>query len=270
MRAGDHAGRVLAVLGGADAARSVVAASWRRCLTVHQLDPEACGPPRILTEGELRPIRETMAPLVRAAEGVLDRLFLAVGDAGCCVLLTDPQGVPAARRGVSVDDEAFRRAGLWVGAVWSEATAGTNGIGTCLAEQRPLTIHHDQHFHTRNIGLSCTVSPVYDHLGRLAGALDVSSCRSDMADSAVGLVAAAVLDAARRIEGRAFRQAFEAARIVLLGEDTVADRPSSPLLAVDADDRIIGASRAARLALRLTDEILARGLPAADVIAPSA
>ena len=29
---------------------------------------------------------------------------------------------------------------------WSEESVGTNGIGTCLVEQRALTIHRDQHF----------------------------------------------------------------------------------------------------------------------------
>lgn len=178
------------------------------------------------------------------------------------MLLTDADGVPVDRRGVAADDPVFRRWGLWNGAVWSEAREGTNGIGTCLAEQRVLTIHRDQHFHTRNIGLSCTVAPLFDATGRLAGALDVSSCRSGL-EGLTGLVERAVTDAARRIETRAFREAFPQARIVLLPE-TAADRASVPMLAVDADDVVIGATRAARLALKLTDETLKRGLPSPD------
>jgi transcriptional regulator of acetoin/glycerol metabolism len=262
-----HADRVLEVLNSAEAARSAVAASWRRCLTLHHLDPEADTPPQTLTEAELRLAYEAVEPLARAAEAPLDRLFQAVGDAGCCVLLTDRHGVPVARRGSGVDDDTFRRWGLWVGAVWSEAAAGTNGIGACLAENRPLTIHRDQHFHTRNIGLSCTATPVYDHLGQLAGALDVSSRRADLAEGMIPLVAAAGLDAARRIESQVFRQAFPKARILLV-EDAALDRPSSPLLAVDADDRVVGATRAARLSLKITEETLRRGLPAADLLGP--
>ncbi len=75
------------------------------------------------------------------------------------------------------DDETFRQWGLWTGTVWSEESEGTNGIGTCLVERRTLTIHRDQHFHSRNTLLSCTTAPVYDHEGNLAAALDVSSCR---------------------------------------------------------------------------------------------
>lgn len=255
-----HAERVLSVL--RDGAATPLAASWRRCLTQHHLDPENRKPPETLSGAELREAQDRMGPLLFAAQDNLDALFQAVGDGGCCVLLTDAEGVPVDRRGVAADDPVFRRWGLWNGAVWSEAREGTNGIGTCLAEQRVLTIHRDQHFHTRNIGLSCTVAPLFDATGRLAGALDVSSCRPGL-EGLTGLVERAVTDAARRIEARAFREAFPGARIVLLPE-TSADRASVPMLAVDGDDVVIGASRAARLALKLTDETLKRGLTSPD------
>jgi transcriptional regulator of acetoin/glycerol metabolism len=255
-----HAERVLAVLN--DGAATPLAASWRRSLTQHHLDPENRKPPETLSGNELREAQERMGPLLFAAQDNLDALFQAVGDGGCCVLLTNAEGVPVDRRGVAADDPVFRRWGLWNGAVWSEAREGTNGIGTCITEQRVLTIHRDQHFHTRNIGLSCTVAPLFDPTGRLAGALDVSSCRPGL-EGLTGLVERAVTDAARRIEARAFREAFPGARIVLL-PDTGADRASVPMLAVDGDDVVIGASRAARQALKLTDETLKRGLPSPD------
>lgn len=255
-----HAEKVLSVL--RDGAATPLAASWRRSLTQHHLDPENRKPPEILSEAELRAAQDQMGSLLAAAQDNLDALFQAVGDGGCCVLLTNAEGVPVDRRGVAADDPVFRRWGLWNGAMWSEAREGTNGIGTCIAEQRVLTIHRDQHFHTRNIGLSCTVAPLFDAAGRLAGALDVSSCRPGL-EGLTGLIERAVTDAARRIEARAFREAFPKARIVLL-PDAGADRASTPMLAVDGDDLVIGASRAARIALKLTDETLRKGLPSPD------
>ena len=183
----DHRDLIKQVLDdGAGPARSALAASWRRSMTLYGLDPESRGQVATLTETQLRAAREAMEPMTRAAQGVLDRLFLAVGDAGCCVLLCDAEGVPVERRGAATDDETFHRWGLWPGAVWSEAVEGTNGIGTALAEKRPVTIHRDQHFHARNTGLSCTSHPIHDPLGRLAGALDVSSCRADQTEACWG------------------------------------------------------------------------------------
>jgi len=261
----DHRSLIKQVLDdGAGPARSALAASWRRSMTLYGLDPESRGQVVTLTEGQLRAAREAMEPVTQAAQGVLDRLFLAVGDAGCCVLLCDASGVPVERRGMASDDDTFHRWGLWPGAVWSEAVEGTNGIGTALAEKRAVTIHRDQHFHARNIGLSCSSHPIYDHLGRLAGALDVSSCRADQTEAMLGLITAAVADAARAIEAQAFRKAFSEARIVLAGD--VAERNTAALLAVDRDDLVVGATRAARLALSITDERIAGQLAASEVL----
>ena len=175
------------------------------------------------------------------------------------MLFANADGIPIDRRGMGADDVSFRQWGLWPGTVWSEQSEGTNGIGTCIAEERPLTIHRDQHFHSRNIGLSCTVAPIFDHRGRLAAALDISSCRVDLTGDFVGLIAAAVADAARRIEARHFRAAFPGARIVV-APDT--DWGAGALLALDRDDFIIGASRAARVACGITDAQLAGALHA--------
>ncbi|HLH11483.1 MAG TPA: GAF domain-containing protein [Methylovirgula sp.] len=242
--------------------RSLLYASWVRSLNRYGLDPGERGRPRSLSATELRQAQERTGKLLHVAQSGLDGLFQAVGGAGCCVLFTDGQGIPVDRRGHCADDATFFDWGLWTGTDWSERSEGTNGIGTCLAEKRALTIHRDQHFHTRNTGLSCTVAPIYDHLGRLAAALDVSSCRSDLAEPFLPLIAAAVADAARKIEMRYFREAFTGARIILAPETDLA---AAALLAVNSDDVVIGATRNARAALQLKDENMGR-LSAADLL----
>lgn len=263
-----HADRIYSTLSdGASAAQSAVTASWSRSLMKYGLDPDRVPPPRRLDQGEFKFAFQRVEALVQRAQGTLDRLFQAVGDAGCCVLLTDRDGVPLDRRGVAGDDMDFLNLGLWTGMVWSEASEGTNGVGTCLAEGRALTIHRDQHFLTRNIGLSCTVSPIWDADGKLVAALDVSTCRSDLTPGLLNLIAAATADAAQRIEACHFRESFRHARIVF-GLDT--GRGSAGLLAVDREDLVIGANRVARLAYGLTDDQLAHPFPAEDLLTAEA
>ena len=116
-------------------------------------------------------------------------------------------------------------------------------------------IHRNQHFASRNIGISCMDAPVYDPHGRLVAALDVSSCRIDLSAVMAEMIGVLVRDAARRIERDYFCRHFNAARIVFLGEDHAA---GAMLLAVDRDDLIVGASRAARLRLGLSEAMLAQ------------
>ncbi|WP_245519665.1 MULTISPECIES: GAF domain-containing protein [unclassified Mesorhizobium] len=258
-----HADLVQASIAKSDAAHSALVASWRRSLQLHHLDPAERKAPKRLTEGELREARQRMERMIRAAETSLNRLYQAVGGVGCCVMLADREGIPVERRGAVADDETFDEWGLWTGTVWSEDSEGTNGIGTCLAEQRALTIHRDQHFFSRNTLMSCTTAPVFDHEGNLAAALDVSSCRSDLTEGFVQLISVAVGDAARRIEAENFRMVYSNARILLA---PVAERSAGALIAVDQDDLVIGATRSARLALGITGEALARGLLAADIL----
>lgn len=259
----EHANRIQFALETNEAARSALVASWQRSSSLHHLDPTDRRPSRRLTDAELRLARQRIEPLVRAAQSALDRLYLAVGGVGCCVLLADRDGVPVERRGSAGDDPTFKEWGLWIGSVWSEESEGTNGIGTCLVEQRAVTIDRDEHYFARNTLLACTTAPIYDHEGNLAAALDVSSCRADLTEGFLNLIAVTVGDAARRIEADTFRMAFPDARFLLT---PTADNSPAALLAVDRDDLVIGATRAARLALGLTAESLAKPLPASDLL----
>ncbi|MHB1101274.1 MAG: GAF domain-containing protein [Devosia sp.] len=260
---GDHASSVEVAIASGQAAKSTLVASWRRSSALHNLDPTEHKPPRRVSDTELKEARQRIEPLIQVAQQSLDRLYLAVGGVGCCVLLADRNGVPVERRGAPADDETFHSWGLWTGAVWSEDSEGTNGIGTCLVEQRALTIHRDQHFFARNTLLSCTTAPIYDHEGNLVAALDVSSCRADLTEGFINLISTAVVDAARRIETENFRRAFPGARILLA---PVADRHLGALIAIDADDLVVGATHSARLAFGISPERLRKPLLAADIL----
>jgi len=266
-----HSDRVLDAVTKADAkaeakgapAVSALAASWRRSGHLHALDPATHAPSCRLTAAEIAAARERLGRLLAIAQASLDRLFLAVGGVGCSVLLADAEGIVLDRRGARGDDATFESWGLWTGAVWSERHEGTNAIGTCLVEKRPLTIDREQHYLTRNARLFCTTAPIFDEHGQLTAALDVSSCRANLTEGFGRLIATTVADAARMIEAENFRQAFPHARIVLTQDG---ERDINSLLAVDHNDLVVGATRAARRALGLSASALVRPVPASDLI----
>src|SRR5258708_1154007 len=259
----DHADRIQSAISSNGAAKSALIAPWQRSACFHKLDPARSTPPERVTDSEFRRARQEVEPMIQVAQPCLDRLFNSVGGTGCCVLLADRNGVPVERRGAPGDDATFFDWGLWPGAIWSEDSEGTNGIGTCLVEQRALTIHRDQHFYARNALLSCTTAPIYDHQGRLPPPLHVSSCRPELIDNFVNLIATAGGDAAGGIGAECFRLAYPDGGILVV---PVPDKMGKALIAVDQDDLVVGAPRAARQALGISQACLHKPLPAAEVM----
>lgn len=254
-----HADRVLdAVRSPSGAAVSAVAASWCRSAIRHHLDPETEVQRMRVDTATLAHRQAEHVALLAVADPVLDQMFRSVGRSGCGVILSDRDGLILQRRVSDADADAFASVGLVEGGRWSEEEEGTNGIGTCLVEDRPVVIHRDQHFASRNIGISCMDAPVHDPEGRLVAALDVSSCRADHGPAMAEMIASLVRDAARRIERDYFCRHFADRRILFLADEAAT---GTALLAVDRDDLVVGASRGARLRLGLGIHALADPQP---------
>lgn len=262
-RLSGHIERVMEVTQSASAgARSRLAASWYRSRARHGLDPAEHRAPERLEGKALDARRQDHENFLMVATPRLDRLFSLVGQSGCAVLLTDSEGVVLDQRVNESDADVFASWGLWSGANWSEAREGTNGIGTCLEERRQVIIHRDEHFFARNTAMSCIDAPIYGYDGRILGALDVSSARSDQTEGFNRLIGAQVAQTARAIEEAHFRAAFAEARIVVSESD---DTEASTLLAIDQNDLVIGATREARRVFGLDATGALAPRPAADI-----
>ena len=234
-----------------------VTTSWRRCLTAHHLDPEIQAAPHIITEKELRDSRESLRNLIVQAQEELDRLYAIVGPQQYVVLLCDRDGVAIHHRGDEALAGAFKYWGIWLGGVWSEQIEGTNGIGTCITDQRPVIVHRGQHFRTRHSNLSCAGAPIFDPLDRLAAVLDTSSMSPQTTEQSLSLAMAATKVSARAIEERIFREHFR--HVWNIAAAPYGGCDVAVLLAVDSDQRILGADHIARRLLNLNDEVLNRG-----------
>jgi len=260
----NHSDRVLATIQSSHAAAtSSVAASWCRSALHHGLDPSASVRSERIGGAALEQLRQANGELLAAATPVLDTLYGSVGRTGCAVVLSDTDGVILEARSQQGDHDLFDAIGLVPGAEWSEAAEGTNGIGTCLVEARAVTILRQEHFACRNVGVSCMDAPVFDPDGQLVAALDVSTCRADHGEAMATLIAALIQDAARQIERDFFCRRFADARIVYASEG---QSRGTSLLAVDRDDLVIGATRAARHQFHLGTGKLGNPRPLADVL----
>jgi transcriptional regulator of acetoin/glycerol metabolism len=235
-----------------------VQASWKRCANTYGVNPAATDAPRILTRQELTDFRQPLDEFIFSAREEIDHLHQLVGDAAYTVLLCDAAGVAVEHRGDDSKAGLFEYWGTWLGGVWAEQTEGTNGIGTCIAEERPVTIHRGQHFRSRHKDLSCSGAPLFNVDGTLMGVLDVSGIDPGLSEHAHALTGVLTVKSARAITERFFREHFRRQWIVAAA---LAERDGlGMLLAVDEDQRIVGADRVARRTLLLDDRKLEAGI----------
>ncbi|WP_425929694.1 sigma-54-dependent Fis family transcriptional regulator [Pseudomonas sp. NyZ201] len=186
-----------------------IARSWLRCLEDYHLDPALAVAPTVLEHERVLESRDRLRQVLQIADGEMNSLHQQLSGAGHAVLLTDARGVILNCVTAPSERRIFERAGLWLGADWSEAREGTNGIGTCLVERQALTIHQDEHFRGRHTGLTCSASPVFDPHGELLAVLDVSSARADASRQSQFHTMALVNLSAKMIESCYFLRCFD-------------------------------------------------------------
>ena len=175
-----HADRVLRVAHGmtpdsATVLRESIGDSWKRCVRDYSLDPVQVYSPAVISTGDLRGRQVQHEQLIQIASAEMDSLYDQIAGSGYALLLTDASGVILCEKIDATLKSLFRSAGLVMGADWSELHEGTNGIGTCINVDRPVTVHRSEHFRARHIGLSCSGAPIHDPAGSLLAVLDAST-----------------------------------------------------------------------------------------------
>ncbi|MBQ0930666.1 sigma-54-dependent Fis family transcriptional regulator [Ideonella alba] len=258
-RSDGHADHVFDVVrsGQHDDPNDIVARSWSRCLNEYRLHPDRPRELPVLPAKTLEERLSRMADVIDCARYEMTSLYQQLSDGETAVVLTDTEGVILHMVTSADFASQVEPMGLRVGAIWSENTAGTNGMGTCLASGAPVSVRREDHFFTAFTGLTCSAVPVYDPAGELCAVLDVSSRSSMMQQHLLVLLGMT----ARMIENRLIDRRFRSAHPVHFHS-----RPEfvytlhEGRLAVSEDGRILAANRSALFQLGMTSvaEIRAR------------
>jgi sigma-54 dependent transcriptional regulator, acetoin dehydrogenase operon transcriptional activator AcoR len=178
----------------------LLSSSWRRSAEAG-LAPEGRLPDSArLSEHQLAQSMERKVKLIVQARPVMEFLHAQIRDTGSMVLLADECGVILQAFGDAQFLNRAERVALMPGSSWNETHRGTNGIGTCLHEKRPLVVHGGEHFLERNGFLSCAAAPVKGPDGTLLGVMDISGDERKHYSHSLGLVRAA----AQTLENRLF------------------------------------------------------------------
>ncbi|MFZ2872822.1 sigma-54-dependent Fis family transcriptional regulator [Zavarzinia sp.] len=197
----DHIREIERVGAGADSDRDpTVVQSWLRCIRDHRLDPAQACEAYIVPDGRLREHRQQSEDLIAIARSGLEGLYRHIAGQNYVLLLADRQGVTVDFLGDPQWNGQLRKAGLYLGAEWSEARAGTCAVGACIEQGEALTIHQTDHFDNTHTPLSCTAAPIYRADGELAAVLDISLLSSPIQKTSQRLALHLVSATARRIE----------------------------------------------------------------------
>jgi GAF domain len=170
--------------------RPVIKQSWQRMIGAG-LDPDHLEPCRAFARDELSD-RRAASPLT----GCIDVLRHCLGgfamDAEHVMVVVDGsgrilwmEGDPRVRR--RADRIAFEE-----GMLWTEASAGTNAIGTALAIDHAVQVFSAEHFLPEQHTWWCSAAPVHDPAtGELVGVVDLSGSMPTAHPHSLALVMAA-------------------------------------------------------------------------------
>ncbi|MHB1231904.1 MAG: sigma-54-dependent Fis family transcriptional regulator [Burkholderiales bacterium] len=216
-----------------------VTRSWRRCMNDFRLDPAASQEILVVDRPDLAARLEKQAGLLSIAQLEMANLHHQLAGSGFGIILTDADGVVLNVVGDPDFTDTASSTGVLSGGVWSEEQQGTNGMGTCLIERRPLIVHQNEHFLTRNTVLTCSAAPIFNHTGDLIAVLDASSYSHLAQQHTLVLVNMA----AQTIESRVFLCRFKDHYVLrfhsrpefigTLGEGELAFSPEGNLIAAN-------------------------------------
>jgi len=158
--------------------RGAIASSWQRCRTLN-VNPLLTSGSDVIEETQLLEQRRyEREQLIRVARPFLRDLSYFVGGSDFQVILTDENGLLLEVAGDERNAARAREVHLCAGANWSEASRGTNAIGTAIIDRAPVQIHAWEHFREENQFLTCSAAPIIDPAGNIAGVIDISGdCR---------------------------------------------------------------------------------------------
>lgn len=220
------------------AVRQPVLRSWLRCtdLGLSQRVRPASTP---IAEGELTILRQRRETLRRLCRPELEMLAGEARETGSVVILADAEGMILDTVGDTGFLSRAAQVALRPGVAWTEANAGTNAIGTAIAERRPIAVHGSEHFFAEHAMLSCAATPIMDPRGAIVGALDISGPSVAARSHALGLIRLAV----DQIEHRLFRGGFRECRMLRLHDDAAMLGTAREGILVFRDERLVAANR---------------------------
>nr|MDA3835568.1 sigma 54-interacting transcriptional regulator [Spirochaetales bacterium] len=227
--------------------------SWTRSSCEYHIDPGTRERPKILSRNELKTYQEPLDQFLWIAKAGLGNLYQQLSALDYVVVLADANGVNIEFKANKSYATELKKAGVYLGSVWSEENEGTNGVGVCIKTRKPIVIHRSDHFKSSHSHLTCSVAPVLDPFGKLLAVLDASGVSPRSSKESQFLVLQLVKQTAKLIEKAYFLEEFRKSYILkLFRQKEFAQVCPDELIAFDESGSILATNTEAKLHLTQT------------------
>jgi transcriptional regulator of acetoin/glycerol metabolism len=197
---------------------------------------------KILDEKEFFHVTEKNNELILAAVPIMNKIYDFVKGSNFFLVLTDKDGCIL---NVIGDEEIVAEAfsfKMVPGAYMNEENIGTNAMGTCLIEGKPLQVSGNEHFITAYHRWTCSASPIMDSDGNIIGALDLTGYNESVHIHTLGIVVAGAKAIENELECIKLRHTINQQKEY---GDLILNSVLMGVIIVNADGSIINANNSA-------------------------
>jgi transcriptional regulator with PAS, ATPase and Fis domain len=188
--------------------------------------------------------------LINTVRPYIEKLYSIVEGSGFYLMLSDKDGYVLDLIGDQNIITAGRESSLLVvGANRSEAYAGTNAIGTCLATRKPIQIWDGEHYVQIHKKYACSCAPILDADGDIMGCLNLTGEYKDIHTHTLGMVLSAVDGISKELQ---IRRAYDKIELISAQRNNLIESVSSGLILLDQDGVITQINGTALKMLNLT------------------
>lgn len=213
-------------------------ASWKRCRGM-AVDPSPRGCVDFTPVNQLEPF---VSYLREVTKNIEQSVYKAIQGRNLLISMADNKARVVRTCGDRETLLEAEKLNFGPGANWSEASVGTNAIGTALVTGKPIQILETQHFCRSHQAWNCCAAPIFTPQGDIWGIFDISGPVSADFSSIFPLVIAAAREIERRLFN-AYLADIEVKSHALIS--AVFDTERTGVLTVDACGRITHANQAA-------------------------
>ncbi|WP_103106536.1 sigma-54-dependent Fis family transcriptional regulator [Brevibacillus reuszeri] len=215
--------------------------SWQRCYAQGFLPTDSVRG-QLLSESQILSLQKDSRFLLEHAIPVFDSLYPLYKHAEYIAVLTDRHGTIIHTVSTPEFQELADSIYMLPGANWLENTMGTNAMGVTLLEKKPVLVYGEDHFYRTNHFLACAASPIFNSMGELLGAVNIS-CRIEQYTSSILPLVTMLADS---LQNRLLlSEARQEHLLTLRHMEKLENEHPTPLLTLDSDQRIVRANRAA-------------------------